>query len=47
MKDYIYTRDMSDCIEEAKKTLNKRYQTAEVAMLALQLWRKSRVEKER
>lgn len=38
-----YKRELSDCVEEAKRTLNKRYATQDVKMLALKLWRDSSV----
>lgn len=40
-RKYHYTRDLSECIEEAKKELGKRYQTTAVTMLALQKWHDS------
>lgn len=33
-----YKRELSDCVKEAKQTLNKRYATQEVKLFALQLW---------
>ena len=45
MKELIrdYQRPLHDCVEEAKRTLNKRYATQNVKMLALKLWRDSSV----
>lgn len=45
MKELIrdYQRPLNDCVEEAKRTLNKRYATQNVKMLALKLWRDSSV----
>lgn len=37
----IHTKDISECVEEAKKTLNKRYATHQVQLLAIQLWHNS------
>ncbi len=34
----IYKKSMTECIEEAKQTLKKRYITENVQLLALQLW---------
>ena len=46
MTKKVYTRDILDCNQEAKKTLHKKYNTDEVVALTLKLWRASIVEKE-
>ena len=46
MTKKVYTKDILDCEEEAKRILNKRYATKEVIFLTLKLWNESKVEKE-
>ncbi len=41
MTKKIYTKDLNECIKEAKELLNKRYTTNEVAMKALEMWANS------